>query len=75
MGCRILEGERINEGDGSLGACFYSSVTNTVFGPLFEDAGEAEDFLRWLEEHPTHAADPRYHTEEDLLKAVEEFRS
>ncbi len=44
MGCRLLH-------DRSLGyACWYDSVTDTAFGPVFlNGAEEAEDFGKWLD--------------------------
>lgn len=44
MGCRILSGK--------MGACFYCSVTDVVFGPLMETKCEAEDFMKWLNKDP-----------------------
>ena len=40
MGCRILHG--------NAGACFYDSVTDTVFGKLLENKEEAEEFQNWI---------------------------
>jgi hypothetical protein len=40
MGCRILFGNG--------GACFYDSVTNTVFGKLLDSKEEAEEFQYWV---------------------------
>lgn len=47
MGCRILVGVNDN-GRGVGKACFYDSVTDTVFGELFESLGEAEAFQKWI---------------------------
>lgn len=47
MAARILEGIRINEGEGS-GAVFYDSTVQRAYGPVFENAEEAERFLTYL---------------------------
>ncbi len=47
MGTRILEGVKINESD-SPGAVFYDSTSGRAFGPVFEGAEEAENFLTFL---------------------------
>jgi len=45
MGCRILSGTY----DGTReGACYVDSVTGTAFGPLFDSADDAEEFMEWL---------------------------
>lgn len=46
MAARILEGEKVNES--GRGACFYDSTTGQAYGPMFEDAQEAERFLTYL---------------------------
>lgn len=61
MGTRILVGED--------NACLYCSVTDMAFGPLFEDEGEAEDFLAWL------MTDPRKLSANDLIDLVAVWRS
>lgn len=47
MGTRILEGVRINECD-KPGAVFYDSTEGRAFGPVFDDAEEAESFLSFI---------------------------
>jgi hypothetical protein len=42
MGVRVLHD--VQEGH----ACLYDSVTETAFGPLFEDGDAAEAFLGWV---------------------------
>ena len=49
MGCKILVGNG-EDGLGREYACFYDSVTDTVFGELFEDLEEAESFQLWNKE-------------------------
>ena len=60
MGCRILHG--------NAGACFYDSVTDTVFGKLLENKEEAEEFQNWIERDLREVNDDKF---EDLLN---EFR-
>jgi len=47
MGTRILEGVRVNECD-KPGAVFYDSTTGRAFGPVFDNAEEAERFLSFI---------------------------
>lgn len=47
MGTRILEGQRINEGD-RPGAVFYDSTDGRAFGPVFDSAEEAEKFTKFV---------------------------
>lgn len=47
MGTRILEGRRINEGD-RPGAVFYDSTDGRAFGPIFDNAEDAEKFTKFL---------------------------
>ena len=47
MGCQIIEGKT----EGGMGvecACFYDSVTDTVFGKLMNDLEEAESFQKYV---------------------------
>lgn len=46
MSIRILSGELLNE-DGKTGACLYCSTSGRVFGPLFGDRWDAQEFLDW----------------------------
>jgi len=51
---------------------FFDSVTDTAFGPLYEDESEAESFLVWLEEsgHP----DPRTLNVDELANLLDAYR-
>jgi len=51
MGCRIIVGKD-DDGLGVECACFYDSVTETVFGPKMSDLEEAESFQKWLGSDP-----------------------
>ena len=59
MGVRILEGEH--------NAVLYCSTSMWAFGPLFEDAAEAQIFLDWL------MVDPRGLTDGELEAKYSEF--
>ena len=77
MGCRILEGKMVNE-CGRQAACFYDSVSGAAFGPLMEDAEEAEAFLHYLQDHPTmydgkKVSDPRVYSGHDLATCYADF--
>lgn len=61
MGVRVIGG-----GDG---ACIYDSVTMWAFGPIFEDAEQAEEFLQWLPRQP----DPRLYTDRELSGKYSDF--
>lgn len=50
MGCRIIDG-------GDDGAVLYCSTSMIAFGPVFESADHAEDFLKWLGSDPRHLTD------------------
>lgn len=77
MGCRILSGMMVNEGDRPA-ACLYDSVTETAFGPLFRGDGEheaeeeASTFLDWM--LTKHNIDPRRLDGEQLEDAVVQWR-
>jgi len=60
MGVRIIDG-------GADGAAFYCSTSGFAFGPVFEDAYEAEEFLQWLPE------DPRKYKDWELEEKLVEF--
>lgn len=47
MGTRILDGRRVNECD-KPGAVFYDSTDGLAFGPVFDNAEEAERFMSFL---------------------------
>jgi len=49
MGCNIIVG-RDDSGNGVEVACFYDSVTETVFGEKMSDLEEAEAFQEWAGE-------------------------
>lgn len=59
MGVRILETEN--------NAVLYCSTSMWAFGPLFEDADEAQAFLDWL------GADPRLLADGHLAEKYSEF--
>jgi len=69
MATMILEGVKTNESE-DRAAVFYCSVTGLAFGPLMDDAEEAEAFLRWLD---ARGRDPRKDPER-LAEELEEFR-
>ena len=60
MGVRII-------GDDDY-AAIYDSVTMTAFGPVFNDADEAERFLQWL------PSDARGYGDSELHDKVSDFR-
>ena len=54
-----------------VGVAMYDSVTDTAFGPVFEDEGSAGEFLDWcLEWHD----DPRKFSPDELDDFVAEWR-
>jgi len=63
MSVQILEGASSN-------ACLYCNTIDWAFGPLFEDADQAERFLRWLPETP----DVRLYSDKELEKLYYDFR-
>lgn len=64
MAVKILEGTGQGE---SLGAVLFCSTTDWAFGPVFDSAQEAMDFLEFCRE-------PRSLTTNELEKAVGDFR-
>jgi len=62
MGCRILVSQD--------GACFYDSVTESVFGLILEDLEEAESFQKWNEKDLRELTDKEF--AENLTKFREE---
>jgi len=67
MGTHILS-------DGPVGrAVLYDSVTEWAFGPLFEDADDAEAFLSWLQSF--HGEDPRILDEPVLKERLNEWET
>ena len=56
--------------EGASNACLYCNTTDWAFGPLFEDAEQAERFLRWLPETP----DVRLYTDKQLEQLYYDFR-
>ena len=60
MSVQILEGER--------NACLYCNTTDWAFGPLFEDADQAERFLEWLPD------DARTYSDKRLEQLFYDFR-
>jgi hypothetical protein len=65
MAVKILEGTGQGE---SLGAVLYCSTSEWAFGPVFDSAKEAMDFLEFCPQ-------PRLMSDRELLDAVGEFRS
>ena len=78
MGCRILEGEKVNEND-RLAAVFYDSVTEWAFGPVMADQCEAEAFMSFLRHRPITkengktTGDPRAFPNSDLWELWGQF--
>jgi hypothetical protein len=68
MSVRIIEG--IADGTAKA-AVFYDSVTNTAFGPLFEDADEAEAFFQSFRQYH---GDPRMYSTAELVDALQRWR-
>lgn len=62
MGVRILEGREVFDG-----ACLYCSTSMWAFGPIFEDAIVAQEFLDWLD------VDPRLLNDKQLEGEYVEF--
>jgi len=70
MGIRILEGTY----DGHKhAAALVDSVTDTVFGPLFDSAHHAECFLEWLRDNVTNE-DARKLSSGELALAHDDWR-
>ncbi len=67
MGCRIIVGKN-DSGVGVECACFYDSVTDTVFGVILEDLEEAESFQEW------NKIDLRTLSHEEFVKELDKFR-
>lgn len=57
MGCRVIEGAV--DGGPQKGAVMFDSVTGYAFGPMFEDADAACDFIAWCVKETNK--DPRHH--------------
>jgi hypothetical protein len=64
MGVRIIE----SNSDSDDYAVLYCSTTMTAFGPVFDNAGEAEEFLEWL------PGDARSYSDAELRDKIAEFR-
>ena len=64
MGVRIVGQEP------EAAACLYDSVTGLAFGPVFSDAGDAEDFLEWYS-----GADLRTLTPREVETCVNDWRA
>lgn len=52
MATFILAGERLNEGEGKTGAVFYNSTDGIAFGPVFDSAEDAENFMKFVRVDP-----------------------
>lgn len=70
MATMILEGVKVNDSD-KRAAAFYDDTTGLAFGPLMDDAEEAEAFLQWV---LARGRDPRKDPER-LAEDLQEFRS
>lgn len=70
MGVRIMEGKEVWDG-----ACLYCSTSMWAFGPIFEDAIAAQEFLDWLVDDARKFSDKqlkdKYH---DWLEEREEAK-
>ena len=71
MGCRIIVGKD-DEGQGVECACFYDSVTDTVFGTKLNDLEEAEAFQEYVKKD--HKKDLRQLSHVDFVKFLNLFR-
>ena len=67
MGCDILVG-RSSHGLGLEYACFYDSVTETVFGVLLDSLEEAESFQKSVD------VDLRKLSHDEFVKLLNDFR-
>lgn len=67
MGCRIIVGKDDN-GLGVECACFYDSVTDTIFGVKMNDLEEAESFQDWC------GVDLRTLTHQEFINRLNTFR-
>ena len=65
MGCKILVA---HNSDGVEYACFYDSVTETLFGVLLNDLEEAESFMDFVDE------DLRQLTHKEFMEKLNKFR-
>lgn len=79
MGCRVIEGWKVNE-CGRRCAVLYCSVSGVAFGPVMESGEEAEDFMKYLERFPKtnekrgYDSDPRVYTDKELGDHFAAFR-
>ena len=67
MGCRIIVGKDA-DGNGTECACFYDSVTDTVFGVKLNDLEEAEAFQEFVH------SDLRLLTHGEFVRLLNVFR-
>ena len=56
------------------GAVLVCTTANVVFGPLFDDNYEADEFLDYLSHHHK-GKDARLFTVEELIEAQQKFRA
>jgi len=68
MGVRIFVGHEEGTDRGREQAILFCSTTDWAFGPLFDDAEEAQWFLEWL------GTDPRSLKDSVLEAKVSQFR-
>ncbi len=67
MGCRIIVGTR-DDGKGVECACFYDTVTDTVFGIILNDLEEAESFQESIDK------DLRQLSHNEFVEELNKFR-
>lgn len=68
MGVRIIQAD--SNYNGETCAVLYDSVSETAFGPTFEDGDEAQAFLDWMDADD----DPRRYSSAVLHDMYNEFR-
>jgi hypothetical protein len=71
MGCRIIVGHD-DDGLGTECACFYDSVTGTVFGRQMNDLEEADSFQTWVFEK--YKKDLRQLSDVEFSRLLDDFR-
>lgn len=69
MGISILDGKFY---DTRYGAVLVCNTTDRAFGPLFNDAAEAQAFLDWCDKNGQD--DPRKSSYDELDDLINEYR-
>lgn len=67
MGCKIIVGKD-DDGNGVECACFYDSVSDSVFGTKLNDLEEAESFQKYCK------VDLRRLTHKEFIELLTKFR-